>query len=369
MQGQPRRTAVMLLALSLCLAALTSTIQGQTAERSPQSSENVDISVMIRQEGDSFFFITENLDISFVNATSSPFNTSIPALTDHFQTLRFLDTLGTVYLRVSYDATLNATRAEAYADDVFDELRKAFNLPLAVSQKTHVVNNQTASIDVYCQISGTAWNTASFEELAKYHPADGFGQLVTRNLLTLYLQTDFIPGTDLNQRGIDLEYTLTRTDLGYVWQFYLMVSYQVAYENEGHIDVNLNDLLNRSGPITPSGQRSSQVTITFLKRQLTRKTPLLLILSSSSPPYAGMKEQKAKITDLNEETTKTDLIYNLTGPIDDVSVMFNVGTETSPSSIPLIIISAVCIALVAALVFFRIRRRRLRKTDSMENSK
>jgi hypothetical protein len=290
--------------------------------------------------------LVRNTVLEFVNATSLPFNTSLSALNDRFQTARFSIVDVGVFLRVSYNDTLDTNVAEAYADDVLGEFRKAFNFPLDIMNKTHVTGS--GIIDVYYQLSQIVRNVANLEELAKYSPTDGFGQLVTANLLGFYLQG----GPDLDNHVIyTVEYNLIRVDNVLVWKFRLELGRTSGYQG-GQVYLSLNELLNRSGPITPSTQRPSQVDIWVGKKEIYGKTPLVLSLNNSSLPH----------TSLVDEGDYRLASYNLTDPVDDIIFRIDVGPEPpsdfNPTNVA-IVVSGVCIAI--ALVTVLVKRKKLKR--------
>jgi hypothetical protein len=343
-----RNGCLLPLLLTLCVAAFTGVSHGQNPENS-MPSESISMTVLIVADSNPPSLV-RNTVVEFVNATSLPFNASLPALNDRFQNAGFAvfrpEPPFSVFLRVSYNDTLNANMADAYADDVLGEFRKAFNFPLDVTNKTH--DTSSGTINVYYQLSPIVMNVANLIELTKYSPTDGFGQLITPNLLGFYLQG----GPDANCYVIySVKYDLVKIDQALVWTFRLELGRQISYYG-GQVDVSLNELLNRSGPITPSTQRSSEVDIWIGKREVFSKTPVVLSLNSSSPAYSSLREEG----DYNVVT------YNLTQPVDNVAVRIDVAPEP-PSIFSLtnvaIIVSGVCIA--TALVTVLVRRKKLKK--------
>jgi hypothetical protein len=359
MTSRAGRICVMLM-LTLCFMAFTGTSHGQTAENSPQSSELLGITVDIIDHG-SEESVIKNLVVEFVNATFLPFNASLPAFNDYFRTARFsVVSAGDVffaYLRVSYNVTLDAGTAEAYSDDVLGEFREAFNLTLNVNDKTHVVNDETATIDVYYKLNDISRGIEPFEELTKYRPAEGFGQLVTRDLLSFYMQGG--PETDY-YIVYALEYNLARIDQGLVWKFRLELGHSGIYQGEDHIDVSLNELLNHSGSVKSSTLRSSEVCLYVGKREVfPHKAPLQLSLSSSSPSY----------TDLKEEGDYMVATWNLTGSVPDIIVRINIAREGFNLVYAAIIIVAVSTTSAGIFLFVRVHRKKLQKVKNAENSK
>lgn len=352
MQNQVRSIGMTLLMLTLCFTGITSTSHGQTAENA-QSSENLNIVVSMWEGENGTRFLTDNLHLSLADSAYVPLNTSLLTSGGLLRSARFSVVSGQgvpyfwQFLRVSYNSTLSASEAESYADDVLGEFRKAFNLPMDVKEKTHVINNETATIDVYYKLSDIERKIEPFEELIKYCRADGFGQLVTTDLLSWYLRYDFIAGTTVHQCGIfNLEYNLNRVGQAFVMQFDLELLFQAQYQNEDYIDVNLNELLRHSGPITPLTGGSSQVNLYIWKKEDTRKTPLWMSLSSSSPPYTTLKEDSDTIT----------VTYDLTGPVDNIIVRVNIAREAGFNLVHVAIV-VVAVSVTTAAVFAFVRKR------------
>jgi hypothetical protein len=364
MKPSVRKLFVMLLIASLCLGILTSISWGQSVGFSPESQESLDVTLFMSDEGGGLSqAFLENLVITFVNATEPPLNTSVPAFRDSFENARFSVVFGSrfsLFLRVSYNATLDSSTADVYADDVLGEFRRALNLSLDVTNKTQVVNTEEATLDVYFHLSDLEQELGSFGQLAKFVPSDGFGLLVDKDLLGMY-----VPSSSDNNVYL-LEYTLTRIDQLYTWRFNLELGHKVWYMGDDNVNVSFDELLNRSGLITPSTHRYSSALVYIYKKEYTHnKTPLVLSLNSSSPPYTTFYDGNDYVT----------LIYNLTypngsnGPLDNIIVRVNVGLEAPSLNLIYlaIIVSVACIALVVVLVFVRAHRRKLRKTESMEN--
>jgi len=347
-----RRIAPFVFLILLCMPSILMSSSGQNGGGSGIGLESVDVIVHIFNGGDKDF-VGYNIEISSSNSTSMPLNTSKLAFNDHFKNARFSVVGGGAFLRVSYDVALDVIKAETYADDILGEFESVFNLPINVARKTNVVNNETASIDIYYQLGGIQWNVASFEELTKYRPMDGFGQLVTTNLLISYLQDDLIPGTIVNRAGLHhVEYNLTRTNEELVWQFGLEVVFQTLYQNEGQVYVDVNELLNHSGPIEPFGLGSSQIRMFIWKKEFdSSSVPLTLSFDTSSPPY----------TTIEEESDTYDLIYNLTSPVDNILVTLQVAREGSLNWICLaagVVAAFVAVAVMVVFVFVRRRRKK-----------
>lgn len=360
MKNPVRKPSLILLALLLCMASSPS--HRQTAENSPQSSENLNIVVSMWEGENGTRFLTDNLHLSLADSTYVPLNTSLPTSGDLLRSARFSVVSGQgvpyfwQFLRVSYNSTLSASEAESYADDVLGEFRKAFNLPMDVKEKTHVINNETATIDVYYKLSDIERKIEPFEELIKYCRADGFGQLVTTDLLSWYLRYDFIAGTTVHQCGIfSLEYNLNRVGQAFVLQFNLELLFQAQYQNGGYMDVNFGELLRCSGSIAVLTHGLSQARLDIWKREDTHKTPLWLSFNNSSLLFTNLKEDSDTIT----------VTYDLTVPVDNIVVRINVAREIGFN---LIYIAAIVVAVsavsVAVFLFVRAHRRKFQKVES-----
>ena len=348
----PEKIVLTFLLIILCTPTALVPSRSQTIEGGA-GSESLDIIVHIFKGGDKDF-VGYNIEIRSSNSTSMPLDTSKLAFNDHFKNARFSVVGGGAFLRVSYDVALDVIKAETYADVILGEFESVFNLPINVARKTNVVNNETASIDIYYQLSGIQWNVASFEELTKYRPMDGFGQLVTTNLLVSCLQTDLIPGTIVNRAGLHhVEYNLTRINEELVWQFGLEVVFQSLYQSEGRVYVDVNELLNHSGSIEPFDLGSSQVRMFIWKKEFdSSRVPLILSFNTSSPPY----------TTLVEESDTTDLTYNLIVPVDNIVVTIDVAREGGFNWIYLAAgITAAFVVAAAAFVFVRRHKKKSRQ--------
>lgn len=344
-----RTIAIILLISVVFFMSSRHASYAETAAKSSESSEYLAIGVFMVKSNQEF--LVKNLEIGFRNMPSLPFNTSIPAFNDYFQSARFSVVSVGAFLRVSYNLTLGVAESESNANGVLSELEKAFAMPISVTKRTYVVNNETESIDVYYQLSGIGWNAASFEELLKYCPKDGFGKLVTGDLLGLYLQVNNdIENEEYAVYGV--EYNLTRTGNAFGSICSFSAGHRVAYQRGDDLDVSLNEVLNHTGPITPSIQRPSQVFISIDEIEHANNAPLRLTFNNSSPPYTTLEESNDVVT----------LTYNLTGPVDNIFVAVDVEREGSFSWIYLAAgVVAASVASVAIFFFVKSRRKTLSK--------
>lgn len=351
MKDQLKKPIILLLVASICLTFLTTFSHGQTNAIGPTgTSESMDASISLSNPGGlAAPTLVENLEIVFINATSLPLNVSMPAFNDHFVSARFSIVSGQgvpvfwVFLRVSYDDTLSPAEAQAHASDVFGEFRKVFTLPMSVTNTTSTLNNETATIDIYYKLNDIEDTVEPFEELTKYSPREGFGQLINADLLSKY-----IPGTS-NMALHDIEYRLARTDQTFVWQFSLLLAYWKDYENEGYVNVSLNELLNHSGPIIPSTLRASQVKIDIREEGGSSSRPFVLSLTTCSPSYTSIEKDNGYFT----------LTYDLTDAVDDIVARISIA-PASGFNLTLVAISgaAICTVMVAVFVFVRRRRKK-----------
>jgi len=340
-----RRACLLLMLLTLYFAAFTTVSSGQSVVISTNASDFIGITVNLNYEGIFGTILNKGTELTFYNSTGLPFNYSLEAFNSHFNNARFTVTEQGDFLRVSYNTTSDVNQAEAYSNEVLGEFRNAFNLSISVMNQTYV-NTDYDSIDVYYMLS-IGGNAKPFEEVVKYRPSDGFGQFVDEDLLNHY-----IPGSSTTGL-LFLEYTLTRLDQATLgWTSDFAFTEGTIYENQSQINVSLKELLNHTGPITPSPQRTSRVVIYAGKKEITDRSPLLLSLNNSTPAYTSLKEE----ADYNVIT------YNLTQPVDDVAVKIDF-TPEPPSSFSLtnavIIISVVCVVLALVLVF--VKRRKLKR--------
>jgi len=261
-------------------------------------------------------------------------------------------------LTVSYDA-IDVGLAENYTDEICEQFQNAFNFNLTIIDKWHEVNNETGYVTVYRSL-GYIYLEQKFqdleimEELVKYKPDKGFGQLINSDFL------DRFTAGHIGEGLIDLEYTLKRVDQNTLsWRF--VVGFEPSFGdvpgNETHVTVNFNDVLNHSGSIVPSGQGLSSVQLEIKNFAVGEYN---MTLENVVPHYT---------TKENEEEGDILLIYNLTSPIDNIVASLEIAKlegSNNPSWPDVAIVAAAIIGLlVAGLVYVR-RRRRFRKRVAPE---
>lgn len=339
-----------MLAPILFIAAVTIVPHVRTAENSPQSAnENLDLTISLWETGG--LSLVENTQINFVNATFLPFDFSSPALGEYFESARFSVVSGQgvadfwSFLRVSYVDTLSAGEAESYADDVLNEFRGAFDLPMNIMNKTFVSNNETASTDVYYQLNDIQDQVGPFKELFKYVPSEGLGELVSADMLSYYA-----PST-ANAALHDTEYRLVRNGQSVLWEFSLSLACWQDNIKEEPREISLNGLLNHSGSISPSTIRTSQAKINIYETT-TGSKPLTLSITGSSPPYSSKKDENGILT----------LTYNITFPVDDIKVMVSIVPEGVFNWMYLVaLIAIISASLIAGFLFIKRRRKKRQK--------
>ena len=339
-----RKIVLLWLATSLFLSFLFASSRGQIMNNSSGASETLATIVFFREDEEGKF-VVENLDVSLIDGISLPLNNSMPAFNDHFRSARFSVVSGQgvpdfwVFLRVSYDDILTVGEAESYANDVLGELRSAFNLIMNISNQTYNLNNRTSSVDIYYRLSDVGNMIQPFNELIKYVPSDGFGQLVSSDLLSFYLRNDSIPNTHVHQSDIfSLEYTLNRTDQGFIWSFLLSLSHQVKVNNADQIEVSLNELLNHTNQITPSNMKTSMASVEIDENGLSFR--------DSSPACSSMKEESNMLT----------LIYNITEPHDNIVIRIGIKSDVA-FNLVYIALAGVAIAIISIAVLISMRNR------------
>ncbi|HXX87805.1 MAG TPA: hypothetical protein VEH86_05100 [Candidatus Acidoferrum sp.] len=370
-KGQsPRKVVATLLALTLTLATLPSlgfnsperAYASQTDQSSLTPSETLYLSIFLADSGAPGW--AENLYFDFNNTLGIPLNMSLPAFSQHFQNADYSIVQGTSWdeflmlLTVSYDA-IDVGLAENYTDEICEQFQNAFNFNLTIIDKWHEVNNETGYVTVYRSL-GYIYLEQKFqdleimEELVKYKPDKGFGQLINSDFL------DRFTAGHIGEGLIDLEYTLKRVDQNTLsWRF--VVGFEPSFGdvpgNETHVTVNFNDVLNHSGSIVPSGQGLSSVQLEIKNFAVGEYN---MTLENVVPHYT---------TKENEEEGDILLIYNLTSPIDNIVASLEIAKlegSNNPSWPDVAIVAAAIIGLlVAGLVYVR-RRRRFRKRVAPE---
>ncbi len=328
----PKKMWLTVLALVLCLMVFAH-IDEEHAFGELAITDSIDMTIDIVNDGPSETLV-KNTVLEFVNATPVPLDVSLPAFDNHFQNARFTLLQDSAYLRASYDSILDPNDAQTYADVVLAQFRASFNLTMNVIRRTTVPNNETSTTDVYYQIGGIPWNLYAVQEFSKYHPTDGFGSLITRDLLSFYLQG----GPDADHYGIFLiECNVLRSGAQLLWKLRLELNRQVTYDGATYLDVNLNFLLNRSETITLPNQRAARVQAYIGKKEVFSNTPVYLTINSSSPPYTNLREVGDYVV----------ASYDITVPIDNLQIGIKIGPN-GPLNLALIL--SICIfAAIASL--------------------
>jgi len=318
-------TKIGMVELLLLILAISIVDTAYGANENLETSEEICIAAFVTNSALSGRLLIKNVIFSFNHTIELPLNTSLPAFDDHFQNAKYAVVLGErfwISLAVSYKS-LDVNLAENYTDSICEEFRKAFDLNLNIIGKTHTVNNNTDTIDVFRKLGYFPREVEPILELVKYKPEDGFGKLITRDFLSLYL-----PG-DLNTGLIYLEYFVSRENpqRTFSWEFTLGLTHGESFKNGDYIDVNLNEMLAHSGPIEPSARKSS-----------------IFIVDNDGNV-------------LRE--------YHLSGPIDNVIERIKINEGGSDFDSRIILVGIVVFAMVSAIVCLLFKKKR--KTANHSN--
>jgi hypothetical protein len=332
-----KKISIVLLMALLCFSASVNVAHSQT-DGILKSEETLSAEIFITDSLGGTLLI-RNIVIRFSNVSGPPLNYSLPAFNEYFRSVNYAVMLGEKFwisLQTSYN-TIDIDMVEKYADEICNEFLKAFNLDLSIIDKTYIINNKTNSIMFYHKLGYFGHSAEPFEELTKYKPADGFGQLITRQFIdNLYYHGN--PNTGL----VWLNYTLNRVDQSLLWSLVLGFTHGETFKNEDHIEFNLNELLGHSGSITPLSEKSSKILIKIFNSS----EKYLVSFESSSPPYSS-----------KEEYDYTLLTYDLTTPIENLIVQIEIHQGT-PNIGWFIIIVMITIGSASAIVLIMAEKRK-----------
>jgi hypothetical protein len=361
-----RKVSATILALALILATLPSlgfskpelAYAGQADQSSLEPSETIYLSTFLASTYGTLGW-AQNLYFDFNNTIGIPLNTSLPVFDQHFQSADYSLQQGMAWdeyfmvLTVSYDA-ISVDLAENRTDEICSQFQQAFNLGLSVNDSWYQVDNSTGYVTVYRRLGmfnlkNTAQDQGTIEELTKYKPDSGFGQLIGADFLSHWLSSSSKGGL------IDLEYTLKRVDQNTLsWRF--VVGFEPAWgdilADETRLDVNLNDVLNHSGPIAPSGQGLSKIQLDIENYEANEYN---MTLESIAPQYTSIE---------TEGEGNVLVTYNLTSPIDNVAASIEIAKLESTNNLSwttAAIVAVVLLGLAASCLAYTRRRRRLRK--------
>jgi hypothetical protein len=362
-----RKIVATLLALTLTLATLPSlgfsglerAYASQTDQNLAEPSETIYFAVFPYYTG--ILQWAENLWFDFNNTVGIPLDTSLSAFDQHFQNADYSLLQWTSWdeyvmlLTVSYDA-IGVDLAENHTDEICNQFQQAFNLNLSITDSWHDVDNATGYVTVYRRLGyiyleNTVQDISTIEELVKYKPSLGYGQLINTDFLNHWLSNPSKGGL------FNLEYTLNRVDQNTLsWRFVIGLepSEERILGNEAFVSVNFDEMLNHSGPITPSTEGTSKIQVDIQKTSTFSIGTYSMALESISPTYTSRQDDDSILVtyDLTNQS-----IDNVIASVAIAKV--NSGTNSSVWTNAAIV--AVLLGLTATGFVYVRRRRRLRK--------
>jgi hypothetical protein len=368
------KVAAIILALTLILATLPIigfskpelAYTSQTDQGSLEPSETIYFTVFPSYTGTLQW--VENLWFDFNNTVGIPLNTSLPAFNQHFQSADYSLVQSTTWnefvmlLTVSYDA-ISVDSAENRTDEICTQFQQAFNLNLSVTDSWHQVDNATNYVTVYrrlgyIHLDMTVQDIGTIEELVKYKPQEGFGQLINTGFLNHWM-------SDPSRGGLfHLEYTLKRVDQNTLsWRFVvgLEPSEEEILGDEAYVSVNFDEMLNHSGPIVPSTGGTSKIQVEIEKTSSFTIGTYSIALRSISPMYTSRQNDDSIL-----------VTYDLTNQsIDNVVASVEIAKVNSgPNSLEwtaAVIVAILLGSLVVGLLYVK-RRRKFRKNAGLEKT-
>ena len=346
------KALMLVLALSLCLASLSlvQPSRGQTSQNAPTQSEIMYVYWLLDKPGD--WSLGPNimndswgllwniwLHVDNISTMLIPLNLSGPAFNKGFEGAAF-DAVpyGFENWWLTFHASfspMDVDLAENYTDVICSEFQQAFNLTATVVGKTYTIDNQTGAITVYCNLGYFTETVEFLTELEEYKPKDGFGQLVTPE----------------PQGGIlEIIYSLGRADGGaFYWSFETgYVNDEGPLNNGDYTNLDLNELLNRTGEITPAAEGSSTIMVEVQNNDTSNGQFCSLRLQNISPPYDSMATPNGTLV----------ITYNLEAPIGNIVAAIKVTIRNEVSNpfqnpiIIMVIIAAISAALICGIAMF-----------------
>ncbi|MDH7563295.1 MAG: hypothetical protein QHH24_00210 [Candidatus Bathyarchaeota archaeon] len=244
------------------------------------------------------------------NNIDLPLNYALPSFNDGFKKAQLGIETGPykleVYLALFYDSFLEEEKFQAYTSNVVDEFRNAFVSCLKLANS--YLNTTTKEARYHGSIENLLVSVRLdyAMQFLKYAPFDGFGSLLTRDFVAPYAGDD--PSS-----GFMIDYVISNNQQE---RAKLSLLFSEAREYDGQpmeINVDVNEMFNRTGPIQPSQHGSSQIIIDVDKTAQTSKGTFFLTVQEN--PY-----------ETEEDEYRTRVTCVLTQAIDNMTVKVNIKT-------------------------------------------
>jgi hypothetical protein len=319
--------------------------------------EELYVAMFLTNPPDNIKEISTMIVFNFNDTAGIPINIS-PAAFDNVKSFQYKAAIYGDKWFMSFStsyATINTTLANEYTDEVCQEFLKVIGLNLGITNRNQQTNNETGIIETALMLEKPPYDISTAEKLLKYKPSEGFGSLITRDFLSMY-----VPGNE--STGIlDITWD-ARKDSGYLrWELTLEASSgEILVGNEIETEININQLLNNSKPICV-GQNSKIVIEIEKKREFRTETYSMNI--TDTYPVGSIKN----------ETEGTILLTYVPpmGPMQNIVVKVKLSKETNdfnwtPVGVATVI-TVVIVASVAIVLRKRIRRSKLIKLGHPKN--
>jgi hypothetical protein len=288
-----------------------------------------------------------NTGFWFINVPSGPpINTSLQAFQHFSYSEYYIFKYGEQYL-VNLFCYYSQNIGKGSADEVTKELLKAFNHTSlkALAQSSQSDNNTVTFRYQYGYLPNSI---STIKNFLKYKPEAGFGKLLNDNFLRSY-----VPGD--SNTGVIAYYNLTKVGSEFRWDLYLCGSTSVClrkFENGnwgetaelGERILDLNQILNNSGPIVAIGQSIIRVDVS----NRTEKTKKYFIsIEEILPNDYTTYPQQDSITYIWSLSSNKNL--------ENIRIKINVGIanyETnSQLTVKMIVIGAILAVITAAVIY------------------
>jgi hypothetical protein len=343
--GLQKTTAILsyILILSTLLSISVSALP------SGNEKEQLYVATFLVSPPDNTKEISTMIVFNFNDTIGMPINIS-PATFDNVQSLQCKAILYVDKWFMSFStsyATIDTTLANQYTDEVCQEFLKVIDLNLGIINRNQQTNNETGTIETALVLEKPPYDIPTTEKLLKYKPSEGFGSLITRDFLSMYMPA--------NEKTaiLDIIWDVKKDSGRLRWELTLEATSNkilTGTETDIETEINLNQLLNNSKPI-PIGQ-NSKIVIEVEKKHEFRTGTYSMDITDISP--IGHKDD-----------TNGTILLTYAPPMDtmqNIVVKMKLSKEANDFNWIPVGIAIVVIVTSATIVF----RKRIHRSKSMK---
>jgi hypothetical protein len=304
--------------------------------------------------------LVRNVMFEFENLSAQPpVNISLPGVWDHFRSATLYVGYNFLGFYAYYDSQIDINITKTHAKEAAEEFLKAFNYTdlTIVSEHEPSFNNSTGTVNFFWGFGPIiSKNMETVEKFLKYKPNVGFGSLINKNFLNLYL-----PGAP-NTGLVDLKYDLVKnmTSGSYSWELTVGSSVSELFLT-GEKSADLNKLLGNDKPITAVSQGLSRVRAEISNRtevSLFKTERYILTIQQVSPPgYIAT-------SDVNNEEMIYDWFLSPNSSMDNVVVTFQTDKLVTsnlyfPIELLVPVICAIILSITAVYLIYRYKHKKV----------